>query len=158
MNSVPMTTEPVRPTEFRIRQGGVIPAKTERGAGDKPWSVFEGIHDVYLAERLITIDAWHAGNKFIKAYYAANGSGVAAQSYAVKVCSSNHQEFTKAMSEARESLVKWHEKLAPSLFSCLESILGLGKAPSTYARDIGKHPTIGKELFISALEQFALST
>lgn len=146
----------IRPTPERMARGGVIVAEGDRFGTPKPWMFFDAAHDALLAEGKITQDAWHGGNKFLAAYYLANGSGVAAQSYAVKVDCSSREDVSKSAADAKLEIGRWSRQLAHPLFDCLENVLAFRVAPSRYARDGNKHPVIGKELLIAALEQFAL--
>lgn len=146
----------IRPTQERMNKGGVIVAARDRFGKEKPWTAIESAHDLLLAEGLISIDAWHAGNKFLSTYQAAFGNGMVTQQFRVRVNSSHREpDVTKSQQKAITDINEWSAKIAPSLFDCLKNVLVFGVAPSRYARDLSKHPTSGRELLAVALEQMA---
>lgn len=144
---------PVRPTAERMAQGGVIPNEADMGR-PKPWSTFESIQDQLLAETAISLDGFHAANKFMEMHRAANGSGMAGQNWRASVDGST-RDISERQAQAKLRITRWSHGLAPSLFEVLDSVIGFGKRPSTWARDTKRHPTNGREILIAAIEQLA---
>ena len=146
----------VRPTAERLAKGDVIAAIEERGARAKPWQSIESVQDELLAGALISRRAWEAANEFQSAYYRANGSGMRAQGTGEPVSKSTG-DMSNKQALAKLQITRWSHALAPVLFECLESVIGIGKSPSRWARDASHHPACGKLTLITALEQFALT-
>lgn len=146
---------PVRPTAERMAKGDIIKNEEMRGERPKPWQSVESVQDELLAGALISKRAWEAANAFQRMYFLANGSGMAASSMTPPVDGSS-KDISKAAGDAKLSVARWSRELAPTLFECLESVIGVGKAPSRWARDAGHHPACGRLVLIAALEQFGI--
>lgn len=147
---------PIRPTAQRIAKGDIIEAREERGARPKPWQSIESVQDELLACSVITKRAWEAANSIQRQYFLANGSGVAAASLEPTVDGAS-RDISNHQAVAKLQIARWSRDLAPSLFACLESVIGLGKSPSRWARDAGQHPATGRVVLIAALEQFGIN-
>lgn len=145
----------VRPTPERIAQGGVIPAVEDKMGRPKPWSIFESVHDELLAGALISQKAWEAANAFQSTWNSALGSGVRAAGTGEPISKSTG-EMSNYQALAMDRLKRWSHNLAPELYDVLASTIGVGEAPSTWARNKKKHPTAGRYLLAAALEQFAI--
>jgi len=146
---------PVRPTPERMAQGGVIIPDEDKFGRPKPWHTFESAHDGLLAAGLISQRGWHAANVFQQTYRLACGSGTKASNWEVRI-DGDIKDFSQEQANAVSRVQRWSRSLAPALFSCLESVLGLGVASSRWARDRGEHPASGRLMLVSSVEQLAL--
>lgn len=147
---------PIRPTPERIAKGGVIENPEARGEKPKPWWTFESPHDGLLAAGLISKQAWQAGEDFKRTWYLACGSGVAGGSVGTKVDGAT-ADIGRAQSDAKGRLQRWSRALAPEIYRCLETVMGIGHPPTAWASEAGWHPATARVFVCTCLEQFALT-
>ena len=134
------TADPVRPTQERLRHGGIQRADDERGADPKPWHSAEALHDVYLQTGIISKRQWAAADHFARLYFRAFSSPWRTQSWVGPINGSN-DDATDDRIAAQGSLTVLASKLTPELYSVLRAVCGLHTPMSTWARDRGRSPS-----------------
>ena len=140
-----------RPTNERMRHGGIIPNPEQRGERAKAWSAVTLPHDCLDMD----VDAHQAGHRFHVAYITAHGSDTKTQKWEVAIDNPSRDELSASQAASRADLVRWERQLSPALYGVLVHSCGHGAASSRWAADNGEHPSCGPVLLKAACEQLA---